>query len=219
MVVTVNAAIPGAPSVPLTDPETGICSDPWYNFFQLLFKRTGGSTGNASNILDEIGDIRGGMLARFEEQWLEFVASVANTIPVMNPLADVELKTASELLDLIGALPGKGLFRNALAWQQGPLISDAVAAAGAAQVTATALAAQWNQVITVGAGTGVRLFQLGAGTENVVWNSGANALKIYPAAGSEIDSLGVNAPYVLAVTKTQVFRQLTATAWRSTQLG
>lgn len=99
------------------------------------------------------------------------------------------------------------------------LVGAAVIAAGTTQGTATALTDEWNEITTTPVNSGVLLFDFGEGLETTVWNVGANALKVYPPIGAQIDALGVNAAYSLAVNKAQVFYQLSATQWRSLQLG
>lgn len=219
----------------------------WYKFFVtlsgLFSNSSGGGTG-ASAILDTLGDVVGGMLSRFGTGWHEFVASVPNSIPVMNPGVPVTLKTTSQLLDLISAVRGSVLFRGAAGWQvlppvaggylqsQGPgadpqyvgstagaTIATGLTATGTVQGDALVLTHNWNEVTTTPLNSGVVVPNLGAGQGSTMFNEGANPLKVYPPVGGQIDALGVNAPYVLASIKMQSLFQLTATQWRSTQLG
>lgn len=108
------------PNTPMVVPNTGVPVKAWFDFFTTIWLRTGGNTADASILLDNLGAVRGGMLARFATAWAEFEATVANTIPVMNPggATDVQLKTISQLLDLLGlTAPGDILFRGAAGWQ------------------------------------------------------------------------------------------------------
>lgn len=107
------------PNAPMVMQKTGVPVKAWFDFFTTLWLRTGGSTPDASIALDTLGSTRGGMLARFATSWLEFEATVANTVPVMNPggATDVQLFTISQLLDLIGSVRGDILFRGAAGWQ------------------------------------------------------------------------------------------------------
>lgn len=223
-------------------------STPWYKFFvsvSSLFTGSGGGSTGASAILDTIGDATGGMLGRFASGWQEFTASAPNQIPVMNPApATLQLMTISQLLDLLGAVRGDILFRGAAGWQvlvpvagryfqsQGPgadpvyavgvsvtTVATGLAATGTVQADALVLTMNWNEVTTAPVSSGVELAALGIGQPSKVWNAGANALNVYPPVGGQIDALAVNAPYPLAVNKCQEFDQLTATHWRSTQLG
>lgn len=220
----------------------------WYKFMvsvsSLFTGSSGGSTG-ASAILDTIGYTVGGMLGRFGSGWQEFAASAPNQIPVMNPSpAPLQLRTISQLLDLISAARGSILFRGALGWQvlapaagrylqsQGPgadplyaigisttTVATGLAATGVAQEDALALIVNWNEITAVPVGSGVKLGALGVGQPSKIWNAGVNALLVYPPVGGQIDALGVNNPYNLAINKCQEFDQLAATAWRSTQSG
>lgn len=97
-----------------------LADNAWYLFFNsvssLFMPSPGG--GAASALLDTVGSVQGGMLARFSTGWSEFVASQPNTIPVMNPGGvDVDLKSISEILDTISAVRGTVLFRGATHWQ------------------------------------------------------------------------------------------------------
>lgn len=235
------------PPVPDSQPLTsrdGNVTHEWFIFFVALFNRTGGPTGDASSILDTLGTTRGGMLARFNDAWDEFVSPLPNHIPVMNPGADVELFSISGLLDLLGAVHGDVLFRGALGWdvlppvaggylqsngpgfdpsyalaQNAASVALGLTASGTVQGDALILAAQWNEISTVAANTGALLDPLGPGLDNVVVNNGGNPLKVYPPVGGQIDALGANNPYTLAVTKVQQFRQFSATQWYSFQVG
>lgn len=220
----------------------------WYKFFVTvsgLFTGGNSSGAGASAILDTIGNQIGGMLSRFGTGWQEFVASAPNQIPVMNPGGTpIALKTASQVLDLISNTHGSVLFRAAGVWQalvpivggylqsQGPgadpqyvastagtTVQTGLVATGTTQATALVLTRGWNEVITTPVNSGVVIPALGVGIESTVFNEGANALKVYPPVGGQIDALGVNIPYSLASGKMQSLFQLTATRWRSTQLG
>ena len=94
-----------------------------------------------------------------------------------------------------------------------------VTAAGASQATAYALTTEWAEVTTVPVGAGVALNNFGAGVPSTVMNASAGLLNVYPPLGGQIDALGVNNPYPLAATKTQIFNQSGSGQWRSTQLG
>lgn len=101
-----------------------------------------------------------------------------------------------------------------------PSVRRGLIAVGASQLTALQLQDEVNQIDTVLAGTGVQFPQLQVGQKDLhVFNNGANSLKIYPPGGSSIDGLAINAPYVLAAGKLQVFHIYSLTQLRSTQLG
>lgn len=91
-------------------------------------------------------------------------------------------------------------------------INNAISAAGATQGTATALTADYNNVTTVAASTGVILpalaFNAIAGTTAFqlphiyVTNAGANALTVYPPTGGTIDGFATNAGITVPVGQT-----------------
>lgn len=105
------------PNAPLIKPDR-TPEKAWFDFFTTLWLRTGGSNSDASILLDGLGTTRGGMIARFATAWAEFEATVANTVPVLNPGGgtDVQLFTISQLLDLLGDDRGDILFRGATEW-------------------------------------------------------------------------------------------------------
>lgn len=245
----VPASLEPIASIALGDKSIPVNVTPvWYKFFVtvsgLFNNNSGGDGAGASAILDTIGSQIGGMLSRFGTGWQEFVASTPNQIPVMNPGTPVTLKTISQILDLISNVRGSILFRGAASWQvlvpvvggylqsQGPgadpqyvasstgaTVQTGLAATGTTQGDALGLTRGWSEVTTTPVNSGVVIPALGIGLASTVFNEGANALKIYPPVGGQIDALGVNAPYLLATTKMQSLFQLTATQWRSTQLG
>lgn len=98
-------------------------------------------------------------------------------------------------------------------------VSTGLTATGATQGTALALQSDWNDFSTVAANTGGKMQARIAGQVQEVFNGGANALKVYPPVGGQIDALGANNPYSLPVGKRQRFNFSTSTVIRSTQLG
>lgn len=94
-------------------------------------------------------------------------------------------------------------------------IEQGLVAKGTNQATALQLNAQWNEVDTVAAGTGVLLSNYGAGQSQVVFNEGANPLNVYPAPGAQINAMAANAPFVLAVGTRGTFEFISATQIRS----
>lgn len=219
----------------------------WYKFFTSIYALySNSSSGAGSAILDTIGSVRGGMLARFDQSWREFVADGPNQIPVMNPGVDVDLKNISQLLDYLGATQGDVLFRGASEWEvlppsaggflksngpgfdpeyassvpsQAASVATGLVSAGSTQADALVLTEDWNEIVNTPLNSGVIVTDKGSGRQSIVFNVGGAQLKVYPPVGGEIDSLGVDAPYLLSNNKSQVFNQLTATEWRSLQLG
>ncbi len=92
------------------------------------------------------------------------------------------------------------------------LVGTGVSGAGTTQATATVLVAQNSDVGTVASGSGVILHPLLApGEEQTVFNSGANALKVYPVVGSQINALTTNLPMTLAPNTGVVFKCVSST--------
>lgn len=97
--------------------------------------------------------------------------------------------------------------------------NDTVSAAGATQLTATPLTDTYNVVTTVPASTGVALptpntnFDIQYGDKCIIVNRGANTLNVYPPLGAQIDSLGLNNPFVLPVDGRIMFDSSSTTQW------
>lgn len=58
----------------------GSISIPWYRLLIALWNRTGGNTGNASDVLNTIGDTQGDVLFRDALQWNALHASIAGYV-------------------------------------------------------------------------------------------------------------------------------------------
>ena len=101
----------------------------------------------------------------------------------------------------------------------GPSVSVGLVASGLAQNTALMLTSDWNVVETVAPNTGVIIPTLKVSADVVVFNEGANTLKIYPPIGFAIDAMGPNAPYSLASGKMQRFYCVKSTKLLSSQFG
>ena len=100
-----------------------------------------------------------------------------------------------------------------------PVVSPALMATGTNIGTALQLAADWNNVTTTTAGTGVAiaaLLNLQPGNDIWVVNAGANNLQVYPPnATTQIDALGNGVAYTLAAGKLRCFQCWTATQFYS----
>lgn len=99
------------------------------------------------------------------------------------------------------------------------LVGPNLAGGGTVQADALVLTADWSEIVTVPLNSGVLLANFGIGFGSWIWNAGANPLNVYPPLGCTIDAGAANAPYSLAASKAQLFSQLTATRFRSLQLG
>lgn len=78
-------------------------------------------------------------------------------------------------------------------------VADNLVAAGTVQGNALPLGADTNRFTTVGAGAGAILPAMNPGDSVEVINVGANALKLYPPVGGQLNALGANAAYSIAV--------------------
>jgi hypothetical protein len=76
-------------------------------------------------------------------------------------------------------------------------VGTAISAAGTTQGTATTLTNTLNGISTVASGAGVVLWTGTAGDCQIVYNGGANAVKVYPPSGAKINGLATNAPHTL----------------------
>jgi hypothetical protein len=92
--------------------------------------------------------------------------------------------------------------------------ATSLTAAGTNQATALELTNGSNGVLTVSAGSGVVLSsQARAGDSQVVYNGGANALKVYPPVGAQINGLAANAAVTLPIRTACEFHCLSTTTW------
>lgn len=97
-------------------------------------------------------------------------------------------------------------------------LSTGITAAGTIISDATALTKVINNITTVAANTGVKLWAAKVGSTLVVKNSGASTLKVWPeAAGSSIDGNGAGNSVTLAVQAVGVFYRISSTAWVSSE--
>ncbi len=80
-----------------------------------------------------------------------------------------------------------------------------ISAAGTTQATATAITAAFNNITTAAASSGVQLPQVAPGIGVMVFNSGANAVKVYPPTGHQLNNLGANTGVLLAQNTGAIF--------------
>lgn len=92
------------------------------------------------------------------------------------------------------------------------LSETGISAAGTTQATATTLRAQDSEVTTVASGAGVVLNPLFAPSEEMtVFSTGANALKIYPPSGMQINNLPANTAMSLSPNTGVLFHCVSTT--------
>lgn len=90
--------------------------------------------------------------------------------------------------------------------------ATSVSAAGTAQGDATELTSACSEVTTVASGAGVILSaSLAPGDEQSVFNAGANALRVYPPTGMQINALAANAAMLLATNTGCLFKCVSTT--------
>jgi hypothetical protein len=77
-------------------------------------------------------------------------------------------------------------------------VATGLSGAGTTQGTATALVDDINTFSTVASGSGAILPAMNPGDALTVFNGGANALKLYPPVGAQLNALGNNSPYSIA---------------------
>ena len=80
-----------------------------------------------------------------------------------------------------------------------------ITAAGTTQSDATLLTAGINMLGTVAADSGVVLAIAQSGAVQGVYNGGANAVKVYPPVGAQINGLGTNNAHILATNTACVY--------------
>lgn len=91
-------------------------------------------------------------------------------------------------------------------------VNAAVSAAGTTQATATELTSTVSDVTTVGSGSGVVLSsKLATGDSQLVLNSGANPLSVYPPTGMKINQLAANTAILLQPNTAAEFTCLSTT--------
>ena len=89
-----------------------------------------------------------------------------------------------------------------------------ISAAGTTQGTATALGSAVNFISTAASGSGVVLSSsASAGDSQLVYNGGANPVKVYPPSGASINGLSANAPAIVGVRTACEFHCGSATQW------
>lgn len=90
-------------------------------------------------------------------------------------------------------------------------VNAAISAAGTDQAGATELTNCLNGVTTVASASGVRLYSGSAGDWQLVFNGGANPLRVYPFTGAKINQLAANSPHVLQMNTACVYFTLSTT--------
>lgn len=93
-------------------------------------------------------------------------------------------------------------------------VAIGITASGTTQATAYATDFGVNAFSTVASGSGARLSVNAVGGDSqLIYNGGANQLKVYPPSGAQINALGTNTPCFLAIRTACEFWCLSATQW------
>ena len=93
-----------------------------------------------------------------------------------------------------------------------------ISAAGTTIADATILSNWFNKVTTVGANTGVKLWNTPVGTCVSIWNTGANNLNVWPPDNSTSLNGGVAGAAAIQATGTRTdWYRITATSWIGTE--
>jgi len=99
----------------------------------------------------------------------------------------------------------------------GRSVATALTATGTGQSDALQVTSVLNVFSTVGSGTGARLNSSaaldGQTQRQVIYNGGANVLKVYPATGQSINQLAANAGMTLPRFTTCVYYLVSSTQW------
>lgn len=93
------------------------------------------------------------------------------------------------------------------------VVAPTVSAAGTTQGTGTALTASINYITTAAASSGVVLPSAEVGDSVLVYNAGANTVKVYPDSSSQINALSANASINLPINTGIQFWRVTSTVW------
>lgn len=100
----------------------------------------------------------------------------------------------------------------------GDAATGITAFAGGGQGSATALAAEFNNVTTVASAyDSVKLPTCSSGARYVVKNSGANILSVFPFLADSINALAVNLSIDIPVGGEMTFRGISATVWETVE--
>lgn len=109
---------------------------------------------------------------------------------------------------------GAGVAAAAAAADTISSVATALTATGTTQATALSITADVNFVSTVGASSGVIVYNGVIGDSTFIMNdAGANALTVYPPVGGKFNNLATNAGFSLPVNTPVWCIKLTATRW------
>lgn len=102
------------------------------------------------------------------------------------------------------------LISNVVKRIAGSSVATALTATGTTQETAYSMTSTLNVFTTVASNTGAVLT---SGPYQIVFNGGANPLKVYPPTGSKINNLPANTFTFLATNTACIFWYVSSTQW------
>jgi hypothetical protein len=88
-----------------------------------------------------------------------------------------------------------------------------VVPAGTTQSGATEISTDLVFILTTAVNSGVRLPLSSSGRRVAIRNDGLNNVRVYPAAGAQINTLGTNVAFILETLTTLEFISYTTTQW------
>ena len=93
-------------------------------------------------------------------------------------------------------------------------VATGLTAAGTTAGTATEVTSARNAFTTVASGTGAILdSDSAAGDSQLIYNGGANVLRVYPTTSAQINNLGTNNPAFVQPRTAAEFHKLSSTLW------
>ena len=93
-------------------------------------------------------------------------------------------------------------------------VATGLTAAGTSRTDAYEVTFAKNSFTTVASGTGAILDSDAApGDSQLIYNGGANVLRVYPTTGAQVNNLGTNNPAFLQPKTSAEFFMLTTTLW------
>lgn len=98
-------------------------------------------------------------------------------------------------------------------------VGNALTAVGTNQATALVIAKDINNITTAAASTGAVLPAAVVGMQIVIFNAGANAIKVYGNGSDTIDTVAGATGVTLTNTKRAIYYCVAAATWISAQLG
>lgn len=168
------------------------------------------ATGTVTSVASGTG-LTGGPITGTGTLALASIASLRLLANITGGVAAPIPNSLSDILDaIVGTTAYRYLQRGASAWGAVGGVALALSAAGATQGTATVLSAQFNELTTVNAGTGV-LLPATIGIPTYIYNRGANTVNVYPPSGAQINAAGTNTAVTIAANGTANYTMLSAT--------